>query len=102
MPDGRVVFEELQHRRPDLLTAPAPTATPSEPPAASPPADLALPETIGFRCLVCGSDNTVVVDVMGGAAQEVVEDCAGCCSPNRLRISFDPETWTPRVEVSEP
>ena len=102
VPDGRVVFEELQHRRPDLLTAPAPPVTLSELPPASPPADLALPESIGFRCLVCGSDNAVVADVMGGAAQELVEDCTACCSPNRLRITFDPETLAPQVEVGEP
>jgi 8-oxo-dGTP pyrophosphatase MutT (NUDIX family) len=106
VPDGAVVFAELKRRRPDLLAGSrADSRSPSEPgtePESPLAPDLELPETIGFRCLVCGSENTVAADVAGGAAQELVEDCAACCSPNRLRITFDPETLAPQVEVGEP
>jgi len=103
VPDGAMVFEELRRRRPDLLAPGSAAPSSAEPLAAPVPAgDLPLPETVGFQCLVCGTENTVAVDLQGGAAQELVEDCAGCCSPNRLKITFDPATWMPQVDVSEP
>ena len=61
-----------------------------------------LPESIVFDCMSCGESNTVPVDLTGGLVQELVEDCQACCSPNGIRIVFDPETLDAAVEVREP
>jgi hypothetical protein len=61
----------------------------------------ALPQALTFHCIHCGEPNTVPVDLAGGREQDLIEDCQTCCAPNRLRITFDPETLAPSVEVGE-
>lgn len=50
----------------------------------------------------CGEPNDVPVDLTAGLVQELIEDCQACCSPNGIRIVFDPETLAAAIEVREP
>jgi 8-oxo-dGTP pyrophosphatase MutT (NUDIX family) len=96
VPDGTAVYRDLAGRRPDLFRMRA------RGPAADPGSDLALPETAGFHCQICGRWNPVAVDLTGGEHQELIEDCTFCCSPNRLVVTLDPDSLEPRIEVREP
>jgi 8-oxo-dGTP pyrophosphatase MutT (NUDIX family) len=107
VPDGIQVYRELVRRRPDLVQIrPAAAAKPAggetEPEPESGPGDRSLPEAGVFSCQVCGRENSVRVEVAGGEHQELIEDCTFCCSPNRLVVTWDPDTLLPEIEVREP
>ncbi|HET7451401.1 MAG TPA: CPXCG motif-containing cysteine-rich protein [Thermoanaerobaculia bacterium] len=44
---------------------------------------------IPARCPVCGEISEIAVDPSGGAIQDYTEDCAVCCRPLRVRVTFD-------------
>jgi hypothetical protein len=44
----------------------------------------------------------LAVDLSGGPHQELIEDCASCCSPNRLVVTLDRDTLAAQIEVQEP
>jgi isopentenyldiphosphate isomerase len=99
VPDGIAVYRELARRHPELLAE-----RESSPPRPESEDDLpaeSLPEAQGYRCQVCGGENAVAVDLSGGEAQELIEDCTHCCAPNRLLVTLDPERGV-EVEVREP
>ena len=100
VPDGIQVYRELVRLRPELLRPRLEAPPPGR--EAEPSADRPLAESGVFACQVCGQENTVRVEVAGGEEQELIEDCTFCCSPNRLLVTWDPETLEPRIEVREP
>jgi len=42
-----------------------------------------------YVCPSCGERIVVPIDVAGGPAQEYVEDCPVCCSPNLVRVHLE-------------
>jgi ribosomal-protein-alanine N-acetyltransferase len=42
-----------------------------------------------YVCPSCGERIVVPIDVAGGPAQEYVEDCPVCCSPNLVRVHIE-------------
>lgn len=42
-----------------------------------------------YVCAFCGEDNDVVADPSGGPHQAFTEDCAVCCRPNLLTLTWD-------------
>jgi hypothetical protein len=40
-------------------------------------------------CPYCGEAVEIALDAGGGASQEYVEDCAVCCQPWRVSVSYD-------------
>ena len=57
-----------------------------------------LPEA-DYTCAFCGETIVVPIDPSAGAAQEYVEDCPVCCSPNVLRIEVvDGDDFRVRAE----
>jgi ribosomal-protein-alanine N-acetyltransferase len=42
-----------------------------------------------YVCPSCGEKIVVPIDVAGGPAQEYVEDCPVCCSPNLVRVHLE-------------
>jgi len=42
-----------------------------------------------YLCPSCGERIVVPIDVAGGLAQEYVEDCPVCCSPNLVRVHLE-------------
>jgi hypothetical protein len=49
-------------------------------------------------CPYCGEEIELSVDEDGGASQQYVEDCAVCCRPMGVRVSFD-EEGEPTLQV---
>ena len=49
---------------------------------------MALTEAAPVTCPCCGEAVEVELDA-GDAGQELVEDCAVCCRPMRLRVDLD-------------
>ncbi len=49
-------------------------------------------------CPHCGEAVTIALDPAGGLTQDYVEDCAVCCRPWRLRVTYD-SAGAPFVEV---
>ncbi|HYB40852.1 MAG TPA: CPXCG motif-containing cysteine-rich protein [Candidatus Methylomirabilis sp.] len=41
-----------------------------------------------YRCAFCGEENEVFADPSGGRRQTFTEDCAICCRPNLISLSF--------------
>ena len=41
-----------------------------------------------FSCPYCGENNTLLLDITGGAEQEFVVDCEVCCAPIVIRIKL--------------
>jgi hypothetical protein len=56
------------------------------------------PEFGSYSCSYCGHPNETTLDPSGGLRQEYVEDCAVCCRPNVLKVTFDPEQQSVSVE----
>jgi hypothetical protein len=50
-----------------------------------------VPVEAGFQCAGCGEWNDITIDDGGPPSQQYVEDCAVCCKPNLLKITFDRE-----------
>jgi hypothetical protein len=44
---------------------------------------------VRYRCAFCGEENETLVDPSGGRRQVFTEDCAVCCRPNLITLSFD-------------
>ena len=44
-------------------------------------------------CPYCGESSELLVDLVGGAAQEYVEDCEVCCRPWLVRVQLDGEGY---------
>jgi hypothetical protein len=44
--------------------------------------------TATYSCAYCGESMVIEVDPSAGSAQEYVEDCQVCCSPNVLTVHF--------------
>ena len=44
---------------------------------------------VQYACAFCGTDNETLLDPSGGRRQVFTEDCAVCCRPNLLRLTFD-------------
>jgi len=42
-------------------------------------------------CPYCGESVELLVDLVGGAIQEYVEDCEVCCRPWMVRVRIDRE-----------
>jgi hypothetical protein len=42
-------------------------------------------------CPYCGEAVEIALDAGGGASQQYVEDCAVCCQPWRVSVSYDGE-----------
>jgi len=59
---------------------------------------VALDEEVEVSCPYCGERVAVAVDA-GDAGQELVEDCAVCCRPMRLRVEQGDE-GTPTASAS--
>jgi len=50
-------------------------------------------------CPYCGESIEHLVDAMGGARQEYVEDCEVCCRPWLVRVTMDKD-GNPSVTVN--
>ena len=55
---------------------------------------------VELRCGYCREPWTVLVDPTAGESQSYVEDCAVCCRPNRIELSFDLESGEPSARAS--
>ena len=51
--------------------------------------DAELDDVASVSCPYCGEESELFVDPGGGAIQEYVEDCEGCCQPWLVRVRFD-------------
>jgi hypothetical protein len=43
---------------------------------------------VGYACAFCGEENEVFPDQTGGRRQTFTEDCAVCCRPNLITLTF--------------
>ena len=48
---------------------------------------------VSISCPYCGESSELLVDLVGGAAQEYVEDCEVCCRPWLVRVQLDGEGY---------
>ncbi len=53
--------------------------------------DAELDDVASVSCPYCGEESELFVDPGGGTIQEYVEDCAVCCQPWLVHLSFDGE-----------
>ena len=53
--------------------------------------DAELSDSAAVSCPYCGESSELLVDLVGGAVQEYVEDCQVCCRPWLVRIQLDGE-----------
>ena len=53
-------------------------------------------QTITLTCPYCGEPGELVIEADDGP-QDYVEDCAVCCQPWQVRVTFAPDG---RIEVS--
>jgi len=44
---------------------------------------------VPYSCAFCGEENDVVADPTGGRHQTFTEDCAVCCRPNLITLTWD-------------
>ncbi len=44
--------------------------------------------TGSYICAYCGEENETIIDPFGGPPRTYTEDCAVCCRPNVLKITF--------------
>ena len=44
-----------------------------------------------YDCAFCGEENETFLDPSGGRRQTFTEDCAICCRPNLITLTFDEE-----------
>ncbi|HEV8144505.1 MAG TPA: CPXCG motif-containing cysteine-rich protein [Methylomirabilota bacterium] len=42
-----------------------------------------------YGCAFCGEENELFLDESGGRRQTFTEDCAVCCRPNLITLTFD-------------
>jgi hypothetical protein len=47
--------------------------------------------TEAYECAFCGEENETVVDPAGGRRPPFTGDCAVCCRPNLIILTFDEE-----------
>ena len=52
-------------------------------------AEASLDDAYEVTCPYCAGDNTLVVDLGGGASQSYVEDCQVCCRPWQVHVEID-------------
>jgi hypothetical protein len=43
---------------------------------------------VDYACAFCGEENEVFPDQTGGRRQTFTEDCAVCCRPNLITLTF--------------
>jgi hypothetical protein len=43
---------------------------------------------VQYACAFCGEENEVFPDESGGRRQTFTEDCAVCCRPNLITLTF--------------
>jgi Cysteine-rich CPXCG len=55
---------------------------------------------VQYACAFCGEENEVVPDESGGRRQTFTEDCAVCCRPNLITLTFD-DDGDAEIEVSQ-
>jgi hypothetical protein len=55
---------------------------------------------VRYGCAFCGEDNELFLDESGGRRQTFTEDCAVCCRPNLITLTFD-DDGDAVVEVSQ-
>lgn len=48
-----------------------------------------LSDEASYVCGSCGETIVVPLDPSAGAAQQYVEDCPVCCTPNEIMVDFD-------------
>ena len=48
-----------------------------------------LNDTAWVSCPHCGQASEMLVDLVGGAIQEYVQDCQVCCRPWLVRVQLD-------------
>ncbi|MGQ9896223.1 MAG: CPXCG motif-containing cysteine-rich protein [Acidobacteriota bacterium] len=48
-----------------------------------------MQDTVTYPCTHCGEINITFPDWSGGRRQQYIEDCAVCCQPNLLHITFE-------------
>ena len=53
----------------------------------------ALNDTAWVSCPYCGEASVLLVDLVGGASQEYVQDCEVCCRPWFVRVQLDGEGY---------
>ena len=51
-------------------------------------------DTAWVSCPYCGEASELLVDLVGGAIQEYVQDCQVCCRPWLVRVQLDGEGYT--------
>lgn len=51
-------------------------------------------------CPYCGEAVEIALDAGGGASQQYVEDCAVCCQPWRVNVTYDDVTGAASVSLS--
>jgi hypothetical protein len=44
---------------------------------------------VTYGCAFCGEENELFLDESGGRRQTFTEDCAVCCRPNLITLTFD-------------
>ncbi len=52
-----------------------------------------LNDTAWVSCPYCAEASELLVDLVGGAMQEYVEDCRVCCRPWFVRVELDGEGY---------
>lgn len=95
------LLEDLEFEFERLLSPPEaeqPLALFAREPAPEPVHGVEAAAEGDYACPSCGERIVVPLDVVAGAAQEYVEDCPVCCSPNVLCVHFD-EDGVGRVDV---
>ncbi|MGH8534175.1 MAG: CPXCG motif-containing cysteine-rich protein [Gammaproteobacteria bacterium] len=55
---------------------------------------------VTYSCAFCGEDNDVLVDPSGGRRQTFTEDCAVCCRPNLVTLTFG-DDGTVRLDAAQ-
>ena len=53
-----------------------------------------------YACAFCGEENDTFVDPSGRARQVYTEDCAVCCRPNLITVTFDAD-GDPQLEITQ-
>ena len=58
-------------------------------------------DEIEYQCPHCGEMLSAPLDPSQGTSQEFIEDCAVCCRPIQIRITWDAETGETEIVASE-
>jgi hypothetical protein len=78
----RTVAQRPAHRRPSPSAAAAP-AKPAPPPAP------VFDTSAVVDCPYCGESVEITLDPSSGRSQRYVEDCAVCCRPWQVTLTYD-------------